>query len=271
MHRAAADHQFELKVAAAIKALRRVLTAEKQRPVLASIAPHDFVDKYALAEQAPSLSAFKYLSSASKSAHSHPPSPQLTATVAASALGVLAALGLERAALQSLAAQVSAFALAQPTACSAQTSLPWDAQVASDAFVTLRCKSDTTCTYVRKEEHDVDSATKVVESSTLLGRRETKLITTVTEFYWAVARSHEVLIFTGASDEPESRLLLSKRVATATIVTRSDERPHGGGSQIDDCDITWLLRILRPPRSGFLIQLEEVPSEDEAHRDMPET
>lgn len=191
--------------------------------------------------------------------------------MAASALGVLAALGLERAELQSLAAQVSAFALAQPTACSAQTSLPWDAQVASDAFVTLRCKSDTTCTYVRKEEHDVDSATKVVESSSLLGRRETKLITTVTEFYWAVARSHEVLIFTGASDEPESRLLLSKRVATATIVTRSDERPHGGGSQIDDCDITWLLRILRPPRSGFLIQLEEVPSEDEAHRDMPET
>lgn len=72
MHRAAADHQFELKVAAAIKALRRVLTAEKQRPVLASIAPHDFVDKYALAEQAPSLSAFEYLSSAFKSAHSHP-------------------------------------------------------------------------------------------------------------------------------------------------------------------------------------------------------
>jgi len=150
----------------------------------------------------------------------------------ASWLGVLEALGLERTALLQLSAAARA-----------------------GQRVTLRITSEEGCKLLRKEQREIEGATKVQETSTLLGTTETKIIRTETDHVFLLTHKFEVCAFIGASPGAMGaggQYTLMRRSASGEVVTR---RPAAPKPELvmpppSDCDISWLLARLTPPADG---------------------
>ena len=141
----------------------------------------------------------------------------------ASFLGVLEGLGLDRASIVKLAA------LAR-----------------TGRHVTLRLRSEEACKFIKQEKREVESDFKVQKDSTLFGKSETKVVRTETDYHWSISHTYEVVAFTGAHEESDTKITLGNRSATCEIVTRSDRPPRAEFTPKQvDCDITWPLSQLQ--------------------------
>ena len=149
----------------------------------------------------------------------------LTGLVAASWLATLQELGLERADLIAFAAKAAE----------------------GRQRLTLRTKSSESCKLNRKATREVPSDTKVEHKSTLFGSSETRVVTTVTEYFWAIGHDHELLLFSGASETAADGtcIKLASRSASCEVVTKSERPPRPEQRKAPvDCDVTWLFQQL---------------------------
>merc|ERR1719456_681047 len=145
----------------------------------------------------------------------------LTGLLVASSLATLGGLGADRAALRALAATGKA--------------------------VTLRVTSTETCRFLRKAEREVPSTTKVETSSSLFGKSETRVVSTVTEYFWSLGLSYKIVLFAGPSANGADAKLVAGREAACEVLTRSEKPPIAERHEKPpvDCDVTWLLSHLR--------------------------
>ena len=133
---------------------------------------------------------------------------------------------------------------------------------ASKKRVYLRVRSVETVKFLRKADREVPSATKLETTSSTEGKTESRVVTTVTEYFWEVGHQYEVLLFAGPSEEAAvSRLRLAGRDARSELVTRSDRPPIPGGvPAADECEISWLLSYLKPDSADISVRLDRSDS-----------
>jgi len=137
---------------------------------------------------------------------------------------------------------------------------------AGQRSVSLRFSAEEQCHYLRKEEREVESATKSVTTSTLFGTSKSFTVTKITEYFYGFDVSYRLLAFEGAS--AESNIVLQGRVPVLPKdnlpPTRTDERhkheltltdsPYGENGYIcDGCRLTGVTKLsysckkVRPP------------------------
>lgn len=95
--------------------------------------------------------------------------------------------------------------------------------------VTLRLAASERCAFDRAVKRDVESATKTVKESTgiFAGKSESKLVTTVTEFFWAFGVDYELFAYRGTDpDSADDRLSLLKRGGTTEIMSTTKKVPR---------------------------------------------
>ena len=123
--------------------------------------------------------------------------------------------------------------------------------------LTLRCNVSEKCTFKKKTTRDIPHDTKVVHSGTFM-KSETKLVTTVTEWFWDLELAFEIFVFAGAepslaTDEAAAAAAASglpapapivARTATIELVTRAEQAPCANNSHPPlDVDVTWLFGL----------------------------
>ena len=123
--------------------------------------------------------------------------------------------------------------------------------------VTVRLKAEEKCTFLREEEKQYDSESKLVSNVTFGGSMVAtltgKVVTTVKEYYWNVDFSYELIAFYGAEDQITDRVVLKSRKSTQQIKTTTKVNPR---KEIQiysprDMNITWLLQHVE--RDNFAI------------------
>ena len=68
--------------------------------------------------------------------------------------------------------------------------------------VTLRLAGRQRCTFLREEEREVESTSKVVKESTIFGKSEQKVVTRVNEWFWKIDVEWELVAYAGTMGGP---------------------------------------------------------------------
>ena len=118
--------------------------------------------------------------------------------------------------------------------------------------ITVRVRSTEACKHVRSAKREVPSAVKVQTTSSLFGKEETTVVTTITEHFWTISHSYECIVFAGATEDGVSAGRVFSRSAQTQVVTRSEHPPiaETHSPPPSDCDLTWLLSQLTPPTNA---------------------
>jgi hypothetical protein len=128
---------------------------------------------------------------------------------------------------------------------------------AKNRAVILRFRAEEKCSFVREETKQVDSPAVVTEKTTTSGSKattKTKIVTTVTEYFWKLEIAYELVVFPGTSDE--RAISLVKRAGSVEIKTAAKKtpRPQNVVRPHIDADIGFLLRQLDSEgRASFAI------------------
>ena len=128
---------------------------------------------------------------------------------------------------------------------------------AKERSVTIRLTAQEDCRFVREEKRKVESATEhVTEVRGLLGKttRTDKVVTTVTEYFWAFQVEYELVAFQGTAID--QAITLHARTGSAEIKTTQNTtpRPKTVVRPALDVDVTWLLAHLDDDgRAAFAI------------------
>ena len=122
----------------------------------------------------------------------------------------------------------------------------------SKATVTLRLTSTRTCTFLRKSVREEPSDQKLETKSTFLGRTETRVVTSVTEYYWEIGHQFAIVLFSGAEPSGDACVQIAQRSSKATIVTKTEQPPLAEREETPalECDLTWLLKCIAIPEGG---------------------
>ena len=115
--------------------------------------------------------------------------------------------------------------------------------------VTLRLTSTQKCKFIRKATKEVPSEQKVETKSTVFGRSETRVVTTVTEYYWEIGHEFAIVLYTGADPSIDDCVhKIVERSSRATIVTKTERAPLTELEELParECDVTWLLKCISP-------------------------
>eukprot|EP01041_Mallomonas_annulata_P014236 gene14236-30290_t len=84
--------------------------------------------------------------------------------------------------------------------------------------VSLRFNAEEKCTFVRMEEREVDSNSKLVTEKvgamSLPGFTTTKVVTKVKEYYWKFEVMYELLVFYGTEEKNPDRVVLATKTAS---------------------------------------------------------
>jgi hypothetical protein len=124
--------------------------------------------------------------------------------------------------------------------------------------VTLRFQGQASCSFLREETHQVESAQQaVVEKRSLWGGVETttgKIVTTVREYFWSFEFKYELIAFQGNMlDQAISLHTRSGRIELKTGA-KTPPRPENVIRTPLDANITWLLgQIDAQHRASFAI------------------
>ena len=135
--------------------------------------------------------------------------------------------------------------------------------------LTMRCNATEKCTFKKKAEREIPSSTRHVTTG-FLGKTERKIVTTVTEWFWNIEFTFEILIFAGAEPDlsglPAPVPILSRTV-TIEVVTRDDHAPTGTETRFPptdvddtDVDVTWLFG--QPTAEGLQVSFRIDRSSD---------
>ena len=115
--------------------------------------------------------------------------------------------------------------------------------------VTLRLAGRQRCTFLREEEREVESKSKVVKESTIFGKSEQKVVTRVNEWFWKIDVEWELIAYAGTMGGPR-QLRLQGRSGSAQLKTTTSATPEPAG-QVEfiptEVPITWLLQQVKLP------------------------
>mmetsp|Transcript_9281 Transcript_9281/g.29472 ORF Transcript_9281/g.29472 Transcript_9281/m.29472 type:complete len:1028 (+) Transcript_9281:35-3118(+) len=115
--------------------------------------------------------------------------------------------------------------------------------------VTLRLAGRQRCTFLREEEREVESKSKVVKESTIFGKSEQKVVTRVNEWFWKIDVEWELVAYAGTMGGPR-QLRLQGRSGSAQLKTTTSATPEPAG-QVEfiptEVPITWLLQQVELP------------------------
>jgi hypothetical protein len=130
---------------------------------------------------------------------------------------------------------------------------------AKTRVVTLRLKSQESCSFVREETRKIESPhERVIEHRSSSGAKSSlteKVVTTVTEYFWRFEFTYELVAFQGASEEQGFVTLLT-RSGTTEIKTAANTTPRLRVviRPSIDVNISWLLKHLdKESRVSFSI------------------
>ena len=126
--------------------------------------------------------------------------------------------------------------------------------------VTIKLTSTQKVEFVRKEQREVPSDTKVESNSTgIFGQTQTRVVHTVTDYYWNITHGYEIVLWAGASRTApgSASVRIAHRSASAQIVTTNEKPPFGEQAvgqrdsglpppQEAECDLTWLFGCIHP-------------------------
>ena len=117
----------------------------------------------------------------------------------------------------------------------------------SGKSVTLRLQSTEECTFNRKEERKVESASQnVTEIKSIIGKATItdKVVTTVRDYFWDYSITYEIIAFPG--NKLEEKIQILERNGKHEIKTSSESTPRKQKRVIDgkDVNITWFIRNL---------------------------
>jgi len=119
--------------------------------------------------------------------------------------------------------------------------------------VTLRFNCTETCAFVREATRKVESATQYVTETTssFLGKstRTEKVITTITEYFWAYEYEYSTVAFQGNNSDDAIKFTARRGKFEIVTTTKSQPRPVSVVHSPRDVQITWLLELLASPQS----------------------
>jgi hypothetical protein len=148
----------------------------------------------------------------------------LTNTAVAAQLNALEALGLNEGSLKQL--------------------LSW----AASRSVSLRLKAEERCVFVkettRKVEGNTEHVTKYQNSTGYNSQWSSKVVTTITEYFWKFTVDYEIFAFSG--NNVDDKVVLQGRTGDLELITTVKTTPHPSVTVQPSIDvqITWLLQQL---------------------------
>eukprot|EP01125_Pyxidicula_operculata_P017535 TRINITY_DN613_c0_g5_i1.p1 TRINITY_DN613_c0_g5~~TRINITY_DN613_c0_g5_i1.p1 ORF type:complete len:1046 (+),score=365.38 TRINITY_DN613_c0_g5_i1:48-3185(+) len=125
---------------------------------------------------------------------------------------------------------------------------------ADESAVSIRFKTDETCTFIKTKDREVDSPT-VVSSVAVLGikvaQSKEKTVTTYKDYYYKYTVSHEVLVYKG-TDTKNTFKLCSDTVNCELVRTDTTNppKPASTSNSVDE-KITFLLQNIDPQTLTF--------------------
>jgi len=126
--------------------------------------------------------------------------------------------------------------------------------------VSIRFNAETKCDYSREAKRDVEGpkvATETSMGSMISKVTTTKVVTTVTEYFWTVQSSWSVEIFRGTGSSPADVLLLSSRTnGKDEVKTAAKSSPFNGRKHEPfTISITWLAKALDRAAPGLPVKI----------------
>jgi len=122
---------------------------------------------------------------------------------------------------------------------------------ATTSAVSLQFRSEERCSFVREESREVESPTKHVEEVSVAGAVRaaltSKVVTTVTEYFWKYEVSYEVLAIRGVGQDADSQISIKKRTGQVELKTtsKSPPKPEAKVPAADiQVNVSWLVKSL---------------------------
>jgi len=119
---------------------------------------------------------------------------------------------------------------------------------AEGSVVSLRFRAEERCTFNRKVEREEEDSTKVVQEVSMAGAVQSaltsKVVRTVTEYFWDVEVSYELVAIRGFGDDSTHRIFLTKRSGKAELKTLTEAAPRPEAripAALHECNVSWLL------------------------------
>lgn len=151
----------------------------------------------------------------------------------------------ERMTNAALASQLNSLGALGLTPAQAATLREWS----KTSQVSLRFRAEQRCEFSREASREVGSPTKRVEQVTgALGAVQaaltSKVVTTVTEYFWTLRSSYELTAIRGVGQEPGDRLVICQRegqdelITTTKVAPRPEVRSPAKDVQVN---VSWLL------------------------------
>ena len=112
--------------------------------------------------------------------------------------------------------------------------------------VTCRFQSEEHCTFNREATRTVESKQSTTQQVPAIGSTTSRLVNTVTEYFWNFSVSWSILAFINNAEGGENSVVLQQRTGHYEILTITPSTPRPILKIIPkiDVDITWLLNYL---------------------------
>lgn len=126
--------------------------------------------------------------------------------------------------------------------------LKFQEEAQNNKSITLRFKGEERCTFIkkesRKEEHPTSVETTINSRTTI----SSKVVTTITEYFYTFTNYYELLVFSGTNSD-DGTILLTKN-GEYTIITRSEDYPKPKVSIIENIDVN-ITKLIQKLDSNF--------------------
>jgi hypothetical protein len=127
--------------------------------------------------------------------------------------------------------------------------------------VSLSFQSETKCSFNRETQREEDSKTKTVtEVSSLIGSAsfESKVVTTINEFFWDFELSNQLVAYVGTGADDADRLVLQQRQSRHEVMTTTHSAPFPEVSVAKpvDVDVSVLVKSINPASCELLFSID---------------
>eukprot|EP01041_Mallomonas_annulata_P011057 gene11057-23113_t len=121
----------------------------------------------------------------------------------------------------------------------------------SNRPIFLRFKAEEQCTFLRMDEREVDSNSKLVtklQTDQGSSMWTSKVAAKVKEYYWKFDVKYDLIAFYGIDDQISDRVVLATKTASHEVKTSTESNPYTSSTVIDpiDVDLTWFLSHINP-------------------------
>lgn len=135
---------------------------------------------------------------------------------------------------------------------------------AGGSAVSLRFRAEQYCSFLREATREEESKKASVEevrnvTGALQAAFKSKVVTTITEFFWKLSSSYEIVAIRGVGQEPGDRLVVASRAGEVELMTSTKSPPHPEArvpAAQCEVNITWLLKQLPGDGTCFRFQID---------------